>query len=527
MTLRATHNSAGSPRCRPFIVAGVLALACSVTAWRLGAEAQEAASGASAPLPVSSVTSAIMPPADGGVAPSSSPPGSLSPTALRNASRAQGASRARQGRAAQRAMSNSVNGLSGMSLRTNRLEPEPLRRYGAPPLTPPPEPPRRKRVEDDPFAAVGLRAGNMIWYPAAEVETGYDTNPNRIAGTKKGSPLVKPMGEMRWQSDWLNHSMDGHLRGTYYNYTNVDGANRPEVDGRSNFRLDVTRDTTFLAETRLHVDTQSPQTANFQVTPAERPLVTQFGGTLAANQNFGRFTLGLRGTVDRYIYENAKLPDGTISIQSDRNMNQYGTALRLSYEALPGVKPFVEARLDTRVYDQEIDQQGLRRSSVGTGGRVGTSFELTRTLTGEVSAGPEVRRYEDDQLKELRGIVGDASLIWNASALTTVTLRGASSLDETTVTNSNGVVSRRASLEINHALFRDLTISAVGSFNRSDYRGTTIVEDTMSGTLRLDYKLTRSLAVTGSFTHERFHTTSQSGGDYTANVFLVGLRLQR
>ena len=53
-----------------------------------------------------------------------------------------------------------------------------------------------------------------------------------------------------------------------------------------------------------------------------------------------------------------------------------------------------------------------------------------------------------------------------------------------------------------------------------------LVEDGFAGSVKLDWKLTRALAVRASFTHERLRSTSP-GDDYTANVFLLGLRLQR
>jgi hypothetical protein len=40
---------------------------------------------------------------------------------------------------------------------------------------------------------------------------------------------------------------------------------------------------------------------------------------------------------------------------------------------------------------------------------------------------------------------------------------------------------------------------------------------------RLEYKLTRSVAVRASFIHERLKSTAP-GSDYTANTYLLGLR---
>ncbi len=67
----------------------------------------------------------------------------------------------------------------------------------------------------------------------------------------------------------------------------------------------------------------------------------------------------------------------------------------------PGVKPFVEVGADTRKHDEEPDVYGYQRNSNGVTGKVGTTFELTHELTGEVALGythrslrrPALRRH--------------------------------------------------------------------------------------------------------------------------------------
>ena len=71
-----------------------------------------------------------------------------------------------------------------------------------------------------------------------------------------------------------------------------------------------------------------------------------------------------------------------------------------------------------------------------------------------------------------------------------------------------------------------LTASAVGTFARTEYEGSGVVEDGLVGTLRVDNRLNRTFGVRARFTHERLDSTLLRR-DYTANVVLVGVRLQR
>lgn len=393
-------------------------------------------------------------------------------------------------------------------------------------LPPPPEPRRKKpKLEEDPYAALGVDMGGITLRPALTVSGGYDDNPNRSARNRKGSSLLRTEGEVTAQSDWSRHEFKGELRGGYSRYFSAPDASRPDLSGKATLKLDFTRDTFADIETKVNLDSQRPGSPDLTANVKGRPLTYAYGASAGLSHSINPLTLSLRGAVDRSDYADATLTNGRTASQGDRNATQYGVKARAAYEATPGLKPFVEASADTRQFDQSVDINGFRRSSNGVGGRAGASFEITRLLTGEASLGYQTRKYEDSRLNDLRGLIGDASLVWSATELTTVTLRGTTELNDTTIPGVNGAVYRRAELRVAHALQRNLTVTGIASFAQTDYSGITLKEDTTSLGVKLDWKLSRNLALTGSFTNERLKSTA-AGSDYTANIYLVGLRFQ-
>ena len=387
--------------------------------------------------------------------------------------------------------------------------------------------PRRRpaEAEADPFAPLGLRVGTFVVTPSITQSAGHDSNPNRAPTGGRGSVFSRTDGEVQVRSDWSQHSFTSTLRGGYSFYPDQRDANRPDATGISNLRLNVSRDTDIDIDSRLSLETQRPGSTNFNVATRERPNVYGYGASAGVTQRFNRLSLNLRGSVDRTTYDDARDLLGGLIRQSTRDATQLGIRGRIGYELTPGVVPFVEISTDTRVFDEKADTLGFRRGSVGSGARVGSAFELTRLLTGEASIGYQQRSYEDPRLKELRGIVGDASLIWSATPLTTVTLRGSTELADTTVPNVSGTINRKVSLDVAHALRRNWTIGVFAEGARTSFGGGGATEDTISAGLRTEYRLTRTTAVRASFTHERLQSTA-AGADYTANIFLVGLRLQ-
>jgi hypothetical protein len=211
---------------------------------------------------------------------------------------------------------------------------------------------------------------------------------------------------------------------------------------------------------------------------------------------------------------------------SDRDYTSYGTALRGSYEVTPGIKPFVEAGADRRVFDLDTNFSGVRRGSDGMMARTGIEFAREGFLTGEASAGYTHRHYRDASLDDVSGLIFDASLVWKATALTRVTLKANSEIGETTLAGAAGVFSRQASLAIDHAFRRWLIGSAKISYGTEDYRGAGRRDDRLGLSAALAYHFNRYAALKGEVRREELRS-SVPGQNYTANIVMLGLRLQR
>lgn len=394
-------------------------------------------------------------------------------------------------------------------------------------LPPPPPPRRNPRREDDPYAPLGLRLGTITVFPTLEASAGYDSNPSRATTgqPRRGSPVVRAETGFTARSDWSRHEFSADVRGAYSRYTAVPSADRPEASARLGGRIDVTNDTALDGELRGRLDSETPGSANLTSAAQGRPLNFQYGGSVGATQRFNRLAVSLRGSIDRSTFEDARDSNGGIISQQDRNLTQYGLRLRTGYEVTPGLIPFAEALIDTRKYDLGTDRQGFRRDSSGAQFRVGSTFEITRTLTGEALAGYGLRRFEDQRLRDLRGPVVEASLNWAVTPLTTLRLRGTTEFEETTIANSSGSITRRVSAEISHALLRNLVFNGGLSFARADYNGVNRKDDTVRGTLGVDYSITRNVVLRGSYQRERT-VSNAPGNNVSSNLWLFGARLQ-
>ena len=102
---------------------------------------------------------------------------------------------------------------------------------------------------------------------------------------------------------------------------------------------------------------------------------------------------------------------------------------------------------------------------------MGAEIALATTLTGSLDLGYGARAYKDPRLPDLSSPLFDASLIWTATPLTTVTLKSSTALAETTIKGASGAAEFSSVLEVDHALRRYLTITASLAHAQDFYTG--------------------------------------------------------
>jgi len=389
-----------------------------------------------------------------------------------------------------------------------------------------PRRPVRRDAEEEPYAQIGLRAGSFDVKPSVEVHAGYDDNPFRVRTGARGSSFTKVEGKIETKSNWSRHELTGELRGAYTDFLQVPANDRPEAEAKLRGRIDVTSQSRIEIEGRAALTSDAAGSPDAVASAKRPPHIYTTEGSARFVQQFNRMELGLRGSVERQMHQNAELISGGTEDLSDRDYTSYGLSLRGGYEYTPDIKPFVEAGVDRRVYDRETDFMGIMRGSDGLRARAGVEFARDRILSGEASAGYAWRTYEDPALADVSGLIFDASLIWKATGLTTVTLKANSEIGEITVTDASGVFHRQASVTIDHA-FRRWLIGTVGvSYGIDDYVGAGRRDDRLGYFAGFTYLLNRYAAIKGEVRREQLRSTDPDGG-YTANIVMLGLRLQR
>ncbi|MGD0635033.1 MAG: outer membrane beta-barrel protein [Beijerinckiaceae bacterium] len=390
--------------------------------------------------------------------------------------------------------------------------------------------PRKPAVDDDPFAPLGVGVGDLRLFPFVEIGAGYETNPNDSNTAVRSSPELRTEAGFDLRSNFSASSLTASLRGGYADYPSDSNANRPDGSGFIDGRIDVTRNDKIDLEGRFTLATQTPGSPLLAVPGStyliNRPIIFTDGVAAGVTHDFNRLSISLRGTFDRIQYGDGTESDGSVYRFSQDDYNDYGLIARAAYELTPGLIPFTEVGYDARIHDNSIDLSGYARDSNGVDAKVGSAFEFTRLLTGNASLGYADRHYADTRLQDLRGPTVDGALIYTITPLTTATLHASTFLTETTLAGATGAISRSIGLELAHALFRDFTVSAAGTFQVNQYQGIAVNETFAQAGLKATYKLNREVQIFGSLSRQSLDS-SLVGSSFTNTIFLLGVRLQR
>jgi hypothetical protein len=382
-------------------------------------------------------------------------------------------------------------------------------------------------AELDPYAPTGIRIGSFLLFPEAEIGVAAFNNLLRTRIDRRSDVALETRPGARLVSTWGVHALELDARGvaSFHDALPSEDDRAWALEARG--RLDVTRRTNLQGSIGREVVQETRGTINSRATPGHRADVTTDRMAASFNHRFNRLSVQLRGAVAERDYAPEVAPDGARLSNDDRDNRQTETAVRTSWEFKPELSLFGEVGTDERAYDTASFSDGLRRDSRGERYRAGVSFGQTGAIVrGEAAIGYLEQRFEEGRLATVSGLIVDANLGWRITGLTSLLVNARTDLGESTVAGAGGALVRSAGAEVRHAFRRNVVGSAGVRLTRASYAGVDLTERDVTGSLGLDYYLTREVSLFGRYAHIAYTTTTPNS-DYTADEVRFGVRVRR
>lgn len=379
------------------------------------------------------------------------------------------------------------------------------------------------------YEARGARVGGFKVFP--KVATTVENSDNIYAAkTNEVSDViwrVKP--EVTVVSDWTRHSLLGYARGTVSRNKDNKSENYDDYTFGAIGRIDVVRG----AEIDLGASygkATEPRNSPNATTGAKEP--TQYDTTsanLGGSREFNRLRLSTRFDIVKTDYQDSRTGPGVVIDQDYRDRTTTSLLGRADYAVSPDTALFVEVSGNKRDYRLGKPAVLLNRDSNGILALAGANFELGAAFRGEVGLGYIRQSYDDAKFKDFSGLGGRAQLEWFASELSTVTVTGARTIEESVLTKSGSYTSDNFNARIDHELMRNVLLAANVGYGKDGYQGISREDKNLSAGVSGTYLLNRNVGLNLAYNYaERTSSglVADKGQEFKVNKLSATVTLQ-
>ncbi len=376
------------------------------------------------------------------------------------------------------------------------------------------------------YQAVGLRAGAFMAYP--KLSLGVDNNDNIYAtdGRETEDLIWRVAPEISIASDWSRHSLNAYARASLLRYQDFDTENSEDLSAGASAQLDMQRNS-FISLGADWADLIEPRTSPNAVVGALAP--TQYETTAARvgiSHELNRLRLSGGYSFKGFDYEDGRNSRGGAIAQQYRDRDEHLLTARADYAVSPATALFVEFNRNSKDYRLDRPAVTLVRDSEGTQTLVGSNFELGSAARGEIAVGYFSQEYDDPTLTDIDGLGARAQVEWFPTPLTTITLNGSRTIEESPALGSAGFTSTNVGVKVDHELMRNVIITGQLAQGTDEYQGVTREDDRFNAGLSATYLLNRNVGLTVAYNHMDMDSSGIGGQDFKVNKFGATLALQ-
>ncbi len=329
-----------------------------------------------------------------------------------------------------------------------------------------------------------IRVGSFKFQP--ELGLGVESNSNIYAlETEEVSDIIVSVTPaLNLESDWGRHSLGITAEADHNEYTDNGDESHTNLGGFLRGRLDVTREFNFTVNAGAQSLTEqrglwggSVDLATSPSEPAEYDVAT-IGGAANFTRDAVQLSLGVNSR--QLSFDNVTLNNSAIDDRSFRDFNETEITARAGYALNPDIAVFVQALTYERDYSEDINltdlnpNNDIRRDAEGYRATVGTSFQLSSLLRGEVAVGYLHEEREDTRFEDLEGLAVNADIQWLPTALTTLSVGVDRYSSDTGQIDIPSALVTSSEFRIDHELKRNIILSASTNVGVEEFEGNNV-----------------------------------------------------
>ncbi len=242
-------------------------------------------------------------------------------------------------------------------------------------------------------------------------------------------------------------------------------------------------------------------------------------------KSFTTLRLSARVDFQDLTYQNTYETDGAQVIESDRNHNYVAGTFRAEYAVLPGASVFGNLVVDHQQYrNQQVGEAS--RTDSGYELTVGSNFNISHLVRGEVFLGYLDQTYDNSAYKEVSGVSARGYVQYYPTQLLTLTLSGARVPVDSVIEGAGAYLDSSVTVEADYELLRNLVLTASGAYENDSYSGISRQDDRNTETLSATYLMNRLVSLNLTYQHLGNDSTGTAAGiNFNINRIVAGVTL--
>ena len=316
------------------------------------------------------------------------------------------------------------------------------------------------------YEAIGIRVGSFIAAPSLEIAPGatdnvFFNNANKISDT---FVLFRPAIQIK--SDWAQNRVILNATGNLSRYAKqtLRNENSYFLNGLGSF--DVSDSIAVEGQVQLSHVSESPYTDDVTLDVSVLSQYSFSSAQFKVIRKVGRTRMTASVRRDSYDFNTLDFGDGTSRNQDERNRDINRLAILGEYALSPSLSVYGQLSYDDTNFTSLRLNGSANRDSKAFRLIGGVNFDLAGLMRGTIGAGYTRRNYRSGIYRDVGGLSLQAQLEFFLSPLTTASVNAQRLLQDATLGNGGAYRDTRVTGKIDHALLRNLILTASGTYAR-------------------------------------------------------------
>jgi len=377
----------------------------------------------------------------------------------------------------------------------------------------------RAQPEFDPLP---VRVGAFEARPELGFSAGFTDNLFAVGVNEIDDTFVGFAPQVELDSTWSRHALGFRAVLDHLEYSDISSESRTNFGLGADGRIDASSNVSLFGSVRFD-DLTEPRSNIASLQNASEPVeYSRVGGEAGFLYESGRIKFRTALGLETFDFDDIELNGGLIQDQDFRDRDETTLSGRLSYAVERDWAVFGEVIRTENDYDPPNIFNAFNRDSQGTIARVGTDFELSSLMRGDIGIGYQQYEYDDPAFEDVDGLSVAANLQWFVTQLTTITGGAQRTVIDPGLVLSNAAIESSVSARADHELRRNVILTGEARFTNFDFESINRDDDRFTAKVGATWKVNPNIWLDGSY-----ELTDQSSNvqDFTENRVLFGLRI--